>query len=104
MHFRTALDADPIGRCYGRTLVLRLKYELGVAFAMLSAGTGLLWLWSIGLSYKVVVVAELVCLLFAAGGLFKDGALTTHRQGIAPICWGHSNCSSTKTGRRNTTS
>jgi hypothetical protein len=70
-YLRTAFEADPIGRRYVRTLVLRLKFELGIAFAMLSAGGGLLWLWSMGLSYKVVGVAELLCLLFTAWGLLE---------------------------------
>jgi hypothetical protein len=43
-YLRTAFKADPIGRRYLRTLVLRLKFELGTAFAMLIAGCGLLWL------------------------------------------------------------
>src|SRR5882672_3812996 len=37
-YLRTAFKADSIGRRYVRTLVLRLKFELGIAFAMLSAG------------------------------------------------------------------
>lgn len=47
-YLRTAFKADPIGRRYLRTLVLRLKFELGIAFAMISAGLGLLWLWYMG--------------------------------------------------------
>jgi hypothetical protein len=31
-----------------------LKFELGIAFAMLSGGVGILWLWSMGLSCMVV--------------------------------------------------
>jgi hypothetical protein len=70
-YLRTAFKADPIGRRYLRTLVLRLKFELGIAFAMLSAGIGILWLWYMGLSCSVVVASELLCLLFAAWGLFE---------------------------------
>jgi hypothetical protein len=70
-YLRTAFKADPIGRRYVRALVLRLKFELGIAFAMFSAGAGLLWLWSMGLSCKVVVVSELLCLLFSAWGFIE---------------------------------
>jgi len=70
-YLRTAFKADPIGRRYLRTLVLRLKFELGIAFAMLSAGVGLLWLWSMGLSCKVVVITELLCISFTAWGFIE---------------------------------
>jgi hypothetical protein len=75
-YLRTAFRADPIGRRYLRTLVLRLKFELGIAFAMLSAGCGLLWLWSIGLGCRVVVVGELLCILFIIWGVVE--AWSTH--------------------------
>jgi hypothetical protein len=52
--------------------VLRLKFELGTAFAMLSAGIGILWLWHIGLSGKVVSVSESMCALFVVGA-FVEG-------------------------------
>ena len=70
-YLRTAFKADPIGRRYVRTLVLRLKFELGIAFAMLSAGAGLMWLWSLGLSGRVVTVAELLCVAFTALGFLE---------------------------------
>jgi hypothetical protein len=70
-YLRTAFKADPIGRRYVRTLVLRLKFELGIAFAMLSAGVGILWLWYIGLSFRVVVASELLCVLFVVWGLVE---------------------------------
>jgi uncharacterized membrane protein YjdF len=75
-YLRTAFKADPIGRRYVRTLVLRLKFELGVAFAMVSAAVGLLCLWYIGLSWKVAVASEFVCVLFAVWGFYEAG--TTH--------------------------
>jgi hypothetical protein len=70
-YLRTAFKADPIGRRYVRALVLRLKFELGIAFAMLSAAVGVLWLWYMGLSFKVVVASELLCILFAVWGFFE---------------------------------
>jgi hypothetical protein len=75
-YLRTAFKADPIGRRYLRTLVLRLKFELGTAFAMLSAGCGLLWLWHMGLNGTVVVVSELLCTVFAVLGFLE--AWSTH--------------------------
>ena len=54
-YLRTAFKADPIGRRYLRALVLRLKFELGIAFAMVSAAGGILWLWRMGLSGSIVV-------------------------------------------------
>lgn len=41
-YLQTAFKSDPIGRRYARTLVLRLKFELGTGFAMVSAGLGLI--------------------------------------------------------------
>jgi len=70
-YLRTAFRTDPIGRRYVGALVLRLIFELGIAFAMLSAGVGVLWLWSMGLSCKMVVVCELLCILFSAWGLIE---------------------------------
>ena len=70
-YLRTAFKADPIGRRYVRTLVLRLKFEFGIAFAMLSAGAGLLWLLHMGLSGKVVTICELICVCFMGLGLIE---------------------------------
>src|SRR5204862_529951 len=44
-------------------------------FAVPSAGTGLLWLWSMGLSCKVALMTEGLCLLFTAWG-FLEGRST----------------------------
>ena len=70
-YLRTAFKTDPIGRRYVRALVLRLKFELGIAFAMLSAGVGVLWLWCMGLSWKVVVVSGILCIIFSACGFIE---------------------------------
>jgi hypothetical protein len=75
-YLRTCFRADPIGRRYLRTLVLRLKFELGIACAMLSAAAGLLWLAWLGLSCRVVIVNEILCLLFATWGVME--AVSTH--------------------------
>ena len=76
-YLRTAFEADPIGRRYIRTLVLRLKFELGVAWAMLCAAVGLFWLASLGLDCTLVLVNLLICLGFAGLG-FKE-AMITHK-------------------------
>jgi hypothetical protein len=75
-YLRTAFLADPVGRRYVRTIVLRLKFELGVAFSMLSAAVGLFWLWSLGLSRSTFVITLLVCILFVVWGLWE--ATETH--------------------------
>jgi hypothetical protein len=76
-YLRSAFVSDPIGRRYLRSLVLRLKFELGVAFAMTSTACGLVWLAFLGLNCRVVLVSELVCALFIAWGL--NEANQTHR-------------------------
>jgi hypothetical protein len=76
-YLRTAYVADPIGRRYLRTLVLRLKFELGVAFAALVAIFGVLALWWIGVSYSIAFP-----LVLLAGGIstlqFRE-ARATHK-------------------------
>jgi len=75
-YLRTAFCADPIGRRYIRTLVLKLKFEVGVAFAMVSAGLGVLWLGWFGLNCRTVLGTATVCSLFLAWGLYE--ACKTH--------------------------
>jgi hypothetical protein len=58
-------------------MVLRLKFELGTAFAMVSAALGLIWLALLGLDLSAIVVIELLCLLFT-GWLLKE-AKDTHK-------------------------
>lgn len=76
-YLRTAFKADPIGRRYIRALVLRLKFELGTAFAALNAGFGLVWLSYLGLGFRIVFVCGLLCALFAA--LLLIEACSTHQ-------------------------
>jgi hypothetical protein len=75
-YLRTAFRAEPIGRRYARTLVLRLKFELGIAFAMVSAFVGVIWLAALGLSCRTVIVAELLCVGFIVWGFWE--ASQTH--------------------------
>lgn len=76
-YLQTAFKSDPVGRRYARTLVLRLKFELGTAFAMISAVLGLIWLAVLGLSLSAVVWIGLLCLSFTAWGLAE--AKETHK-------------------------
>jgi hypothetical protein len=72
-YLRSVIKDSPVGRRYLGSLVFRLKFELGIAFSMLSAALGLLWLLYLGLnrmtfawialsglSKKVVCLASLV--------------------------------------------
>jgi hypothetical protein len=76
-YLQIAFKSDPIGRRYARTLVLRLKFELGVVFAMVSAGLGLIWLSALGLSFFVLLSCGLLCLAFSAWGFIE--ATATHK-------------------------
>jgi hypothetical protein len=77
IYLQTAFKSDPIGRRYARTLVLRLKFELGTAFAMISTGLGLIWLAVLGLTFSAVVWLELICLALTVWGLAE--AKETHK-------------------------
>ena len=75
-YLQTAFKSDPIGRRYARALVLRLKFELGTAFAMLSAGLGLIPLKTVGLSISVFICLSILCTLLLAWALLE--AKETH--------------------------
>jgi hypothetical protein len=49
-YLRTAFICEPIGRRYIRTLVTRLKFELGTSIAIFIAAVGILVLWIEGFS------------------------------------------------------
>jgi hypothetical protein len=70
-YLRIAFIADPIGRRYARTLVLRLKFELGIVFGMASAALGLVWLAVLGLKCSVTLVSFLACLIFIAWNYYE---------------------------------
>jgi len=76
-YLQTAFKSDPVGRRYARTLVLRLKFELGTAFAMLSGALGLIWLAVLGLGYRTTILLEVLCLVFT-GWLLAE-AKDTHK-------------------------
>jgi hypothetical protein len=76
-YLQIAFKSDPIGRRYARTLVLRLKFELGIVFAMVSAGLGLIWLKVLGLSFATALVCGVLCLAFTVWGFVE--AVETHK-------------------------
>jgi len=76
-YLQIAFKSDPIGRRYARALVLRLKFELGVVFGMISAGLGLIWLGVLGLRCAVLICCGSLCLSFAVWGLIE--ASDTHK-------------------------
>jgi hypothetical protein len=76
-YLQVAFRSEPIGRRYAGALVLRLKFELGIVFAMISAGLGLIWLAILGLPCSVLICCGLLCLLFSAWGLLE--ARDTHK-------------------------
>src|SRR6266478_1564461 len=66
-YLRTVFICEPIGRRYIRTLVTRLKFELGTAIGILIADSGLVVLWVGGFSSgKLSVILLLLSLVVAA--------------------------------------
>jgi len=76
-YLQTAFKSDPVGRRYARTLVLRLKFELGTAFAMVCAALGLIWLATLGLGFWATSLLELLCFVFTVWPLKE--AKDTHK-------------------------
>jgi hypothetical protein len=88
-YLKTSFRADPIGRRYLRTLVLRLKFELGVAFAMVSAALGTVWLVVLRLSFCEAMWIWLVCICFCGWGLYEaKGTHQTLAKGRAALLEG----------------
>src|SRR6185437_8859247 len=65
-YLKTAFQADPIGRGYARTLVLRLKFQLGIMLGSSVAGLGIIWLLWLGVScggcITLIVIAAVTAL------------------------------------------
>jgi hypothetical protein len=64
-YLRLAFKVEPVGQHYLRTLVLRLKFELGMAVASLPCAFGAVWLefrsfWR----FAIVVFAVITCVYF----------------------------------------
>jgi hypothetical protein len=65
-YLRTAFVADPIGRGYVRTLVLRLKFQLGILLSSVLAICGVVWLPFLGLHWFNAIVLILIGVSLAA--------------------------------------
>jgi len=76
-YLRTSFIADPIGRRYARSIVLRLKFELGVFFASIISVLGLGWLLYLGMQCGVGLTMILLCSSLAAWE-YKEAA-DTHK-------------------------
>jgi hypothetical protein len=72
-YLRLVFKDSPVGRRYLGSLVLRLKFELGIAFSMLSAALGLLWLLYLGLNGMTFAWTALLCVGFIVWGLSEAG-------------------------------
>lgn len=75
-YLRLVFKDSPVGSRYLGSLVLRLKFELGIAFSMLSTALGLLWLLYLGLNGMTFAWTALVCVGFMVWGLSE--ARKTH--------------------------
>jgi hypothetical protein len=65
-YLRTAFVADPIGRGYARTLVLRLKFQLGIMLASCISGLGIVWLLWLGMDCRVAITLLLMSAALSA--------------------------------------
>lgn len=63
-YLRIAFDTEPIGQRYLKTLVLRLKFELGMAIATVPFALGTLYLQMSCLSHTLMVGIGLVALVY----------------------------------------
>jgi hypothetical protein len=63
-YLRIAFDREPIGQRYLRTLVLRLKFELGMAIAAVPFAIGAMYLQTSCLARTLVVGIALVALVY----------------------------------------
>jgi hypothetical protein len=78
-YLRMAFVCEPIGRRYIRTLVTRLKFELGTAVAILIADAGLVALWGDGFSPGWLTLILLFISLAIATYLGLCEAPASHR-------------------------
>ena len=78
-YLRTAFRCEPIGRRYIRTLVTRLKFELGTTIAILIASVGLVELWIGGFTTNKFSLILLVLSLLVAAYLGLVEAPASHQ-------------------------
>jgi hypothetical protein len=90
-YLRLAFKVEPVGHRYLRTLVLRLKFELGMAVASLPCAVGAFWLncsvpWRTGI-FALAVGAGLY---FFAEAKSSNRALSELRREILEKDWSNS--------------
>jgi hypothetical protein len=73
-YLRLTFSIEPVGQRYLRTILLRFKFEVGTAVALLLSGSGLFWT---GLGYPWALFWFLVCVALASCLLFE--ASSSHR-------------------------
>jgi hypothetical protein len=78
-YLRTAFVCEPIGRRYIRTLVTRLKFELGTSIAALIAASGLLMLLIMGLCTRSLSAVLIFLCVFLALYLGLAEAPASHK-------------------------
>lgn len=76
-YLRTAFVCDPIGRGYARSLVLRMKFQLGILLGSSVAGAGLLWLFCLGLPLPLGI--PLLVLAIATAAWHYQAAKEVHK-------------------------
>jgi hypothetical protein len=67
-YLRLTFSIEPVGQRYLRTILLRFKFEMGIAVALLLSGSGLFWT---SLRYPWALFWFLVCVALAWGLLFE---------------------------------
>ncbi len=73
-YLRLTFSIEPVGQRYLRTILLRFKFEVGIAIALPLSGSGLFWT---GLVYRWTLLWFAVCVALAWGLLFE--ASSSHR-------------------------
>jgi hypothetical protein len=64
-YLKTSFLSDPIGRGYARTLVLRLKFQLGIMLGSSVAAAGIIWLLWLGVSWDGCLILLLLAAVIA---------------------------------------
>lgn len=87
-YLRIAFDKEPVGHRYLRTLVLRLKFELGMAFATLPFAAGAFWLqFPLKLRLMVAGIALFACWYFQHEARSSNRALSELRREMLKKSW-----------------
>jgi hypothetical protein len=89
LYLRTCFRADPVGRRYARSIVLRLKFELATFWALGCAVAGLLWFMWLGLPLRfgcpLVAISLVLMVLNLAEAWLTHGVLSKTREELGKI-------------------